>query len=331
MRTAICVLVTLLAHGAAAAPNDITFYPRSGAPGGGTEVHIVRNNSVLRFTAPQVFFDGVPSPRVTLLNAFEVIAVAPPHAIGIVPVTVVDNGGVLGSLAQFVFEPELEEIIIPIALKLVDGSYGTRWASEISVYNESDDSVSIDPEICYSFGSPHLCTGSVRRVAPHSSLNIESLGESSYPAMFVLPPADHADRLHFTVRLHEISRDPDGVGTEVPVVRARDFKNKQVWLPSVPTTSRFRSTLRVLTRGTEIIVRVFDDATGALLSGQTTHRYLPTDVDAFGTLTLPGVLSSPDIRARKRVRIEVQSNSQVWAILTLTDNETQQVQLFTPQ
>lgn len=331
MRLIPSILLTLLAATAAGQNNDFWFLPNYATPAGGAEIRIVSNYR--RFTAPQVFFGGVASPRVTVVDAYTAKAVAPAHAIGVVDVTVRDNGALLRFVSPFAFMPELEEIIIPIAFQPIAANYGTRWVSEISVYNDSDDTVSIDPEVCFSIGTPFDCSQSVRRVPAHSSMAIEPWSKwADYPAMILRPPADHAGRLHFTVRLRETSRDPDGPGTEIPVVRTRDFQQKQLWLPSIPINARFRSTLRVFTRGDAVTVRVKDNASGQLLKEWTTRRLFPTDGDPFGTLTFPGLLETAEVAGHEKVRIEVESPlSPVWAMVTLTGNDTQRVQIFTPQ
>jgi hypothetical protein len=331
MRLIPYVFLMLLAATAAARNDDFGFSPSSAPPEGGAEIQIAAIGSV-RFTAPQVFFGDVASPHVTLVDATNVKAVAPAHVTGIVSLTVRDNGAVFSSSRQFVFESLLEEIIIPIAFQPINASFGTRWVSEVSVYNDSDDVVPIDAQICYFIGLAHPCSSPARRVQPHSSMSIEQLSAyASEPLIGFLPPADHADRLHFTVRLHETSRDPDGPGTEIPVIRSRDFQKNQVLLPSIPTNVRFRSTLRVITRWYAVTVRVKDDTTGQLLSEQTIQRFLPTDIDTLGTVTFNDPLAASGVRAHEKVRIEVESQSPVWAMLTLTDNETQRVQIFTPR
>jgi hypothetical protein len=332
LRLVLCGLIVLLAHGAVAAQDDIAFSPGSGDPAGGTEVRIRPTRIYQRFTAPQVFFDGIPSPKTTLIDDVTIAAITPPHPVGIVSVTVVDDGATLESSHKFVFAPELEEIIIPIALNRVEASHGTVWLSEVSVYNDSDESVTIDPEICYTFATPFLCSSAARRVEPHSSLALEPRARhAAYPSMFVRPPAAQTDRLHFTVRLHELSRSPDGPGVEIPVIRSRDFQRNEVWLPAIPTGARYRSTLRAFTRGVNVTVRVTDPATGELLAEQQIHHTFPTDIDPFGATTVSDLLAAPGVRSHGKVNIEVRSTSPVWALLTLTDNETQQVQVFTPQ
>jgi hypothetical protein len=327
------LLLILLATTAAAQNDDFHFYPSVSPPEGGAEIEILANsNAYLRFTAPQVFFGDVASPRVTFVDAYTVKAVAPAHAIGSVSVTLRDNGVLHQSLGQFVFEPKLEEIIIPIAIQPMNASFGTRWVSEISVYNDSDDAVPIDSELCLLPGGIVPCSTPPRRVLPHSTMSIEpSSSSAAEPAMHLLPPADHADNLHFTVRLRETSRDPDGPGTEIPVIRSRDFQKTLVLLPSIPTNARFRSTLRVLTMWYYFIVRVKDDATGELLLERTISHSFPTDGGQLGTVTLSDFLAPASIRAHQKVRIEVESPVfSVWAMLTLTDNETQRMQIFTP-
>jgi hypothetical protein len=337
MRYVHYLVLTLLATAAVAQNNDFSFYPGYAEPQGGAEIQIYANsNSYLRFTdPPQVFFGDVPSPRVTLAGNYQATAVAPAHAIGVVAVTMRYNGALLKSIGQFVFEPKVEDIIIPIAFQSVSAAYGTRWVSDISVFNDSDDAVAIEPELCSSLGGTFVCDHPIRRVPPHASMRIEPGSVwPDYPSMILRPPADHAGNLHFTVRLREMSRDPDGPGTEIPIVRTRDFQQQQVWLPSIPTSTRFRATLRVFTRSDAVTVRVRDNATGELLSERAVMRYFPTDSDPFGTVTLSDLLDSALVRAHEKVRIEVVSAhaySPVWAMVTLTDNESQRVQIFTPQ
>lgn len=332
MRFITSLFLTLLAVTAAAQTSDFYFNPNYARPEGGTEVRIDRTASQVQFHAPQVFFGDVPSPRVTLLSATTIIAVAPPHAVGIVLVTVRDNFVVYSSPAKFAFSPDVEQILIPIAFKSpIDAGYGTRWVSEIAVYNDSDDAVPLDPEICFSIGTPFDCRASVKRVPPHTTMRVEPWSQSAdYPALLLRPPADRAGKLHFTARLRETSRDADGPGTEIPIVRSRDFEETRVLLSSVPVNLHFRSTLRVYTRDWEIVLRVKDDATGELLKTLLLRRSFPTDGDPFGTVILPGLLETAEVASHAKVRIEVEASSPVWTMLTLTDNESQRVQIFTP-
>jgi len=329
MRLAILSLLTLIAATASAQTNDLYCYPNYSVPEGGIEVTISSNH--FQFRAPQVFFGAVLSPHNTVTDPHNVKAVVPPHARGLVDLTVRDGDTVLRTFSPFAYVPVLEEILIPIAFQPIETN-GTRWVSDISVYNDSDDTVSIDPEECNFIGLWSYCSQGARRVPPRSSMRIEPRFTSAdRPWTFLYPPTDQAGRLHLSVRLRETTRDPDGPGTEIPVIRSRDFQQKQVWLPSVPVSVRFRSTLRVYTRANFVTVRVKDNATGELLREWSAYKLSPTDSDPFGTLTFPGLLEAAEVRSHEKVRIEVESWLPVWALLTLTDNESQRVQIFTPQ
>ena len=92
MRYISCAFLTLLATVAVGQPTngDLFCNPNYSRPEGGVEVNIHSNNRY-QFRAPQVFFGGVPSPRVTVVDADNVKAVAPAHATGAVDVTVIDD------------------------------------------------------------------------------------------------------------------------------------------------------------------------------------------------------------------------------------------------
>jgi len=266
MRLVIASLLTLIAATASAQTDEISCFPNYSVPGGGIEVTI-SSNHFHQFRAPQVFFGSVLSPRITVTNPDTVKAVVPAHPRGLVALTVRDGDAVLHTFSPFAYVPLLEEILIPIAFQPIETN-GTRWVSDISVYNDSDDTVSLDPEECNFIGLWSDCSQNARRIPPRSSMRIEPRFTSAdRPWMFLDPPADQADRLHFSVRLRETTRDPDGPGTQIPVVRSRDFKKLQVWLPSVPISVRFRSTLRVYTHANFVTVRVKDNATGEIAEG----------------------------------------------------------------
>src|SRR5258708_30196511 len=96
MRLIPCLLLPLLAASAAGVADDFAFQPASVPPQGGAEIQIYANHG-LRFTAPQVFFGEVPSPRVTLIDSSTAKVVTPAHAIGIVSLIVLDNSSILRS------------------------------------------------------------------------------------------------------------------------------------------------------------------------------------------------------------------------------------------
>ena len=78
---------------------------------------------------------------------------------------------------------------------------------------------------------------------------------------------------------------------------------------------------------------IADAATGQVLATRTIERHFPTDADTFSLVTIHDALAALELRGHDRldVMIETQPYDRYWALLTLTDNVTQQVMTFTPQ
>ena len=163
MRLISCALLTLLAATASGQTNDISCHPNYSVPEGGVEVTI-RSNTHHQFKTPQVFFGGVASPRVTVVDPDTVKAIVPAHPRGLVVLTVLDGNVSLRAFGPFAYVPLLEEILIPIAFQPIETN-GTRWVSDIFVYNESDDTVSVDAEECNFIGLWSDCSQGARRVS----------------------------------------------------------------------------------------------------------------------------------------------------------------------
>src|SRR5581483_3327643 len=146
--------------------------------------------------------------------------------------------------------------------------------------------------------------------------------------MYLVPPIDVRDKLHFNVRVRNAA-DPNDLGTEIPITE--NFRNERVVLPDVPVNSLFRSALRAYSIGSgeSIVVRVFDEATGTLLlERESGPHFFPTDSATRFSYPFFDILNV----AADRVRIEVeQKQGHVWAMLTLTDNATQRITVITSQ
>ena len=330
-RGPIAAVLLSFALPAAAALPTFTIDPQRGPASGHLRVHLHSQGFV--FQQPKVIFDTTPAlSGVEIAGLNDAYAVSPPHAVGPVDVFVVQNGIAYHSPNTFTYVGPEEEILVPIAVDAAPGAYGARWTSEIWVHNDADQAVRVTPEFCYGIGNVFPCSRTPVAVPPHvtTALPMRSTYEPE-PWVLLYPPADLADQLHFTVRLRDANSEPAGGGTEIPVVRTRDFR-KRIVLPGIANSDRFRGVLRVYTRDAAIAVRVFDAATGEQLDARPIERFHPTDIDSFGTVTIHDLLTTPLVRAHERVTVTVEAPSQgAWALMTLTDNTTQHVAAFTPQ
>jgi len=191
--------------------------------------------------------------------------------------------------------------------------------------------VPIDPEYCSFIGRWTPCGTPVTRVPPHATTQITGRGDV-YGWDILDPPMQDVDSLHLSIHVRDLAH-PDVPGVEIPAIRVRDLRNGRVVLPGVPTSARFRTNLRVYSGASTITVTIADSTTGAILDARSVRRFFPTDVDTFDLTDFRDFFDTPQVRAHDRVDvfIDTESYDHYWALLTLTDNVTQQVTTYMPQ
>lgn len=336
----VLIVGALLLAGTSALAGGYQFfvYPATATPEGGATIQITRNSFEIDFRCcgkPEVLFGGVAASSVTVVSDRLIQVVTPPHAKGFVDVVVRAGGKTFTTDSRFAFTPELETIILPVAVEM-RGGYGTRWTTDISIYNDGAGEVTLDREVCFFIGAIFPCSESVRAVAPGATVHIPARTSYTASSMAVLePPQSLAGQLHFSVRVRDAEREGPGGGVEVPVVRARDLRTGRISLPGIPTSSRYRSTLRVY-HGFydgifDVIVR--DESGRTLMRRHYDPGPRPTDAGGWDMTTVHDILADPNIWTVPNVRIDIEAATPYpfWAMLSLTDNTTQQVLIYTPQ
>jgi hypothetical protein len=325
------LLLFLLITAPVTAQEAFFFDPNSASPSGGDVIRFVANDPALDFRSgnPEVFFDGIAAMNVIVVDAHTLTAVAPPHAEGVVRVALRLNGMTYTTERNFGYARFRYPILIPVANETA-GAFGARWTTDIWVYNDSDEPVNVFPEVCFFIGAVFPC-GESLIVAPHGSARVPPRG---FPEMYLFPPNDVRDRLHFNVRVRDASRSD--AGTEIPIVPVSQYRDRRVVLVNVPVNDRLRSMLRIydqeIVAGNSIGVRVFDAATGTLLTQRDTgFRLTPTDTPNRFSVAFFDLLSDPAVRGHDTVRIEIEEqDASLWAMLTLTDAD-QHVTILTSQ
>jgi hypothetical protein len=286
---------------------------------------------------PQVLFGGVASPQVTVISATVMRAVTPAHAEGAVTVEVRLFAQSYTAFSQFGYVRPREDLLIPVALD-IPGAHGARWMTDVWVFNDTDETINLFPEVCSFIGAILPC-GNKMLVAGHGALQlpIAARRDPNDPGMYLAPPTDSASRLHFSIRVHNVAQ-PDDIGFEVPVARRTDFRKSRLDIVNVPVSDRFRSLLRIYDQmnflQARVTVRAYDMTTGGFLAQRVLEQFLPTDGPLRATLLLHDFLSAPELRSHPTVRVEIEEadpNASLWAMLTLTDNTNERVTVLTSQ
>ncbi|MBV8544309.1 MAG: hypothetical protein JO088_06145, partial [Acidobacteria bacterium] len=145
---------------------------------------------------------------------------APPHAPGVVDVTVNSKFGTLTSKAALIYydpaaaDPAVfEPILFPVSFQ-GPGALGSQWLTESFI------SANVSQAF---FRDPLPCSGCSQRFSPGSKQLIND-GNPWGHVLYALRGT--TDTLSFASRIHDISRQSQTAGTEVPVVREHDFRGQ---------------------------------------------------------------------------------------------------------
>jgi hypothetical protein len=144
----------------------------------------------------------------------------------------------------------------------------------------------------------------------------------------------------FSLRVRDISRDAFSWGTEIPVIRQNELYSGTVQLLNVPVEQRFRLALRVYDfdgRGSgRIAMRIFKLGSNTPLVETEIgldQSYVVDEVPPQVTF-VNLVAAFPQLSGAGGVRIELTpltNPMRYWAFVSITNQETQQVTVVTPQ
>ena len=223
-----------------------------------------------------------------------------------------------------------EAIMFPIiAAQPTPGAYGSLWVTTLAVHNEGEQSKSILP-ICQIACPPPLV------VAPGQTREIQSL---LLPGSYLL--VDSGYPLNFHLRARDLSRTSRSAGVEIPVVREDDFK-PAVQLLNVPFEEDFRLSLRVYAARRQIDpqpqlfaqIRAFDDD-GALIEELRLEIIFRGGGRPLGELHnlrshMPQARTYESVRFEVSIEPDPEGPIHTWALITVTNNDTQEVTVISP-
>jgi len=316
---------------------DVEVRPWVAPVAGGTQLHIRAHGVLCLQTSgcPEtgiVTIDGQPltaryTPDELLVDA------APPHAEGAVDVGIRYNGKELRSNALlYYYDPRNEpewSVFDPVLLPVLDGgpgALGSSWETEAIVSTEPTYNVA-------SVAPPDTTVTTGRRFSGRGFPN---------GAIFAVPRRE-SGQTHFALRLRETSRNPDGYGTELPVMREKDFLDPRMALYDVPAGPRFRSKLRIYSLNPpegddgEVSVHILLSGTNRELGSSLLRWTRPQCtfdfcMPAYAELDLDTLSSIPAIHAGGRFDLALWTNyAKLWGLVSVVDNTTQSVSVVTPR
>jgi hypothetical protein len=230
------------------------------------------------------------------------------------------------------------------------GAFGSQWNTQLTILNNSDTALTSVPYI-YQCPIPEGC---MSPIPAHASIAFLA-GAPNCPGCFQLSTgyfqnvrSDELLRAIFTLRIFDESQSALDYGTQIPVVPATSFRETELNFLDVPADNHFRTTLRIYALPNSLPtarVRSYREpapgfsapqAASILISDQTVRLDPPPP---SGFLRGPSVIVNDPVPAMtstdgSRYRVTVQSSTPgqpVWALLTVTNNQTHRVSAVLPQ
>lgn len=235
--------------------------------------------------------------------------------------------------------------LAPIVTTPKAGANGSLWGGELTIYNASPYPMTLfgpfnPPDILLPGFGPHVT------VAPGHTAGAELSEHTESAGAFIQVLKAQDDTAAISLRVRDFSASATNWGTELPLVAEHESRT-HVTLLDIPTDPRYRATLRVYhwsaAGGWPARVTVYVPDSPAPVA---TFELTATE-GAFGLgeiLVQPGYaqldLLTPEVRAAgPRVRVEIDNLAailsppppNIWAFVSVTNNETQQVTLMTPR
>ena len=311
--------------------------PPGGKTTGGNDVQLSFDNFMPPGGTMRVTIDGNDAP-VTSGSYTYLVCTAPPHAAGDADIVVThQHDGETDTYTMraayryfdaaappdpFLFEP----VLFPVAFE-GSGAYGSEWTTENWIGLQWRT-----PPGIVEFWKPPCSTCPSRfdsRLAGWvPSMRLDKATSPSGQLLYLFRGTSNS--LRAWSRIHDLSRQAQSAGVEVPPVFERDFK-PVIDLMNVPTDSRFRVMLRVWSLNGVPATSYVAGLRGAKnLSIPLTFSAPTTEALAFASADLTPLLQQFPPASLAGVQIARDENSRFWAMVTITNNETQEVTIITP-
>ena len=230
-----------------------------------------------------------------------------------------------------------EHVLFPI-LHDTDGVNGSMWRSEAVALNPTRWTIP---------------TATSASFAPRERKTVTSTG---FPRGFsYLLPRGEADRIAFSLRVRDVSRVAQGLGTQVPVVRERDMfrqpavgpltvppgsgavdRNSDITLLDVPLDPRYRVRVRayafdvdtIETYGRDPLIRIA--APDGTIVSEVRFTLTPACAEMGCPLNAEVDLAAGAEGQRADLFVQLPEGLLGWAFASVTNNETQQVTIVSP-
>lgn len=301
--------------------------PRVVSSRGQTEVKITTPGG---FCSRNLLSVTVGVPVTARMQNCEIVATLPAQAPGVYDAEVrVDGRVYTAKFAVRYADPaaapdpaEYERVLIPVLYE-GPGAFGSHWTVDTVMINVSPNDFLAVAEVAAPM--PRLAAGA-------TSPNLLTIFGVRPVGLVLFVPRGQDVRFGNVIR--DVSREASQWGTEVPVARESDARSEIV-LPNIPFDKRYRLQLRIY--GLDGVGFPVSLAGGGLfrtieLQGPCTAEQAPCNSNrpAYASADLQQLLPALSKPATLRIT-SLDHAHKLWAFVTVTNNDTQQVTVISPQ
>jgi hypothetical protein len=220
-------------------------------------------------------------------------------------------------------------VLVPLLTPPAFGAHGAEFRTLFTLENPTDVAVEIDGirDQCHGGGCLPSGCDDYLVLLPHTAACPPYQGT---PGRFLILFDGEFDRLAANLRVHDVSRNDQNFGTEIPIVRERELTTAPIHLPGVPVTAGFRNTLRIYgTRAASVRVTIGNQTTDIALTPGAGN------FDPAYAISTAFPVAAPGKPSTLRVTVTPLDTSadaaRIWAFVSVTNNETQLITTMTPQ
>jgi hypothetical protein len=332
------VLAALFALTSSAFANHtITSVSPTSARAGGGETVIIKGTDFA--SARNVLFGGTQAFNIQVVDSTTIEVKTPPHLPGVSQVTVVGQQGHSVS-APFTFtgraSEAFEQFLLPIYVGPVKGAFGSEFHTEFEAWNSSPLPMKIHG---LRYDCMILCPildplDAPIELQPDETFDSRAAMVDGTPGRFIYVPKQPAYDLGTNLRVFDVSREAANYGTELRVVRAREFTaDRPLSFPRVPTDSRFRITLRIYSPEENFAWVRFNDEEHLVHLTRSVRDLFTPAYGVFTAFPATGALINITVAPPDAIIHPPPLNilpPPIWAFLTITNNDTQQITTMNP-
>ncbi|HUP45318.1 MAG TPA: IPT/TIG domain-containing protein [Thermoanaerobaculia bacterium] len=261
------------------------------------------------------------------------VVIAPPNSHGRADVEITTPGGSYRLAGAFSYGGAgFRRLLLPVYIDgEAHGAELSRWVTELFGFHRAAGVARVT-------GDPDTSAGTVAgRIAFRPALETARPGQGR----FLYVADEDAEAVRLNLRVRDVSREADNLGTELPVIAAEQAfaAGEEIPLVNVPTQEQYRQKVRIYDLdgeyGRTVTVRIYGDDLStpiATRSVTTSQAAIETDYPAYpgqGELDLNLL---PELAGLDSVNIVIDTPDagQWWAFASITNNTTQLITTVTP-